>query len=77
MHHIYVLSLLQVFSLLKKASENRAVAATNSNERSSRSHSVFRMFIKGHNDQTEEKCSGQLTVHGQMQAEYKVCFQEA
>ena len=50
--------LLQVYSLLEKATQNRAVAATQCNERSSRSHSVFRLKLVGENHLTGEKCQG-------------------
>ncbi|XP_028411595.1 carboxy-terminal kinesin 2-like [Dendronephthya gigantea] len=52
----------QVSSLLHKAYENRAVAATNCNERSSRSHSVFRLKLTGNNDITGEQCQGTLSL---------------
>lgn len=38
--------------LLRRARKNRAVAATNCNERSSRSHSVFQLRIAGDNSLT-------------------------
>ena len=52
----------QVHELLLKASENRAVAATNCNERSSRSHSIFRLKITGHNTHTDDRCCGELNL---------------
>ncbi|KAI8912758.1 P-loop containing nucleoside triphosphate hydrolase protein, partial [Gorgonomyces haynaldii] len=52
----------QVFDLLKKASANRAVASTNCNERSSRSHSVFTLFLTGSNSITQEQCQGTLNL---------------
>ncbi|KAJ3025919.1 UNVERIFIED_CONTAM: hypothetical protein HDU68_006504 [Siphonaria sp. JEL0065] len=52
----------EVHSLLKKAQTNRAVAATNSNEHSSRSHSVFTLRLTGHNSLTEESCEGVLNL---------------
>ena len=55
---VMVTSQKQVTGLLEKAIQNRAVAATNCNERSSRSHSVFRLHINGKNSVTEEKCRG-------------------
>jgi len=48
----------KVYKLLAKASHNRSVAETKCNERSSRSHSVFRLSIAGHNSLTEETCTG-------------------
>ncbi|KAJ3169894.1 kinesin-like nuclear fusion protein [Geranomyces variabilis] len=52
----------QVHSILKKASHNRAVAATNCNERSSRSHSVFTLRMTGANALTGESSSGVLNL---------------
>ena len=51
---------VQVHQLLSKATQNRAVAETKCNERSSRSHSVFRLRLTGINKVTEEKCLGRL-----------------
>merc|ERR1712223_1938510 len=48
--------------LLKRAKKNRAVAATNCNERSSRSHSVFILKIVGKNSITSESCTGSLNL---------------
>ena len=52
----------QVAGLLRQAAKNRAVAATNCNERSSRSHSVFRLQLSGDNEVTGRKCKGQSPV---------------
>eukprot|EP00474_Spongospora_subterranea_P009867 CRZ10325.1 hypothetical protein [Spongospora subterranea] len=52
-----VLCEADVFPLLTRASQNRATARTKQNERSSRSHSVFQMTIRGSNS-----CTGQNTV---------------
>lgn len=52
----------QVHELLRKASHNRAVAETKCNERSSRSHSVFRLKISGVNKHTQEACIGTLNL---------------
>jgi kinesin family member C1 len=52
----------QVFLLLERASKNRAVAATNCNERSSRSHSVFTLSLTGTNSITDETCQGVLNL---------------
>ena len=49
-------------SLLKRAKKARAVAATNCNERSSRSHSVFILKIQGSNSKTGECCTGSLNL---------------
>ena len=51
-----------ISSLLKRAKKNRAVAATNCNERSSRSHSVFMLKIIGKNAITSESCTGTLNL---------------
>lgn len=56
--NLYSLIYLKVQELLKVASENRSVAETRCNERSSRSHSVFRMKITGKNDKTGESRAG-------------------
>ncbi len=52
----------EVFVLLDKASANRAVAATNCNERSSRSHSVFTLTLSGTNPLTQESSYGVLNL---------------
>ena len=59
---ISVTSIEQVFGLLKKANENRAVGETQCNERSSRSHSVFTLKLTGENGLTGEKCEGLLNL---------------
>ena len=53
---------LQVARLLEHAARNRAVAATHCNERSSRSHSVFRLKLSGSNGKTGETCEGTHVV---------------
>lgn len=52
----------EVFSLLKTAAQNRRVAETLCNERSSRSHSVFMLKITGKNEVTGESCDGVLNL---------------
>ena len=52
----------KVHKLLQKASHNRSVAKTKCNERSSRSHSVFRLQLTGRNSLTEETCTGRVAV---------------
>ncbi|KAL4236725.1 Kinesin-like protein kifc1 [Mactra antiquata] len=52
----------QITDLLKTASRNRAVGETQCNERSSRSHSVFRLKITGANEITGEQCKGTLNL---------------
>lgn len=48
--------------MLKRASQNRATGATNINERSSRSHSVFTLQLTGENKKTGERSSGLLNL---------------
>ncbi|XP_022088244.1 carboxy-terminal kinesin 2-like isoform X2 [Acanthaster planci] len=52
----------QVRALLGRASHQRAVAATGCNERSSRSHSVFRLRLTGTNALTGEASQGTLNL---------------
>ncbi|KAJ2005854.1 kinesin-like nuclear fusion protein [Coemansia thaxteri] len=52
----------RVHWLLARAADNRTVAATNCNERSSRSHSVFTLFLRGTNALTGESSSGVLNL---------------
>ncbi|KAJ2215446.1 kinesin-like nuclear fusion protein [Coemansia sp. RSA 487] len=52
----------RVHWLLARAAENRTVAATNCNERSSRSHSVFTLYLCGKNSLTGESSSGVLNL---------------
>ncbi|ODQ53843.1 kinesin-domain-containing protein [Saitoella complicata NRRL Y-17804] len=52
----------RVATLLKRASNNRSVAATHANERSSRSHSVFMLHLRGTNSVTGEKSQGTLNL---------------
>ena len=51
-----------VESILKRAAANRSVAATKSNERSSRSHSVFILKLVGRNSTTNETSEGTLNL---------------
>jgi len=51
-----------VESILKQADSNRSVAATKSNERSSRSHSVFILKLVGRNSSTGEMSEGTLNL---------------
>jgi hypothetical protein len=57
-----VASPTHIFALLQRASENRAVAYTQCNERSSRSHSVFQLKIHGRNESTGESATGLLNL---------------
>jgi kinesin family protein C1 len=52
----------QVSTLLERARSRRAVAATLMNERSSRSHSVFTLKVRGVNPLTDEKCEAMLNL---------------
>ncbi|KII87111.1 hypothetical protein PLICRDRAFT_42749 [Plicaturopsis crispa FD-325 SS-3] len=52
----------QVRALLARAQSRRSVAATLMNERSSRSHSVFTLRIRGCNAHTGEVCGGSLNL---------------
>lgn len=52
----------QVRSLLAMANSRRTVAATLMNERSSRSHSVFTLRIRGTNTHTGQVCEGALNL---------------
>eukprot|EP00741_Cyanophora_paradoxa_P024616 tig00000269_g23767.t1 len=52
----------QVYALIRRARKNRATAATAMNERSSRSHSVFRLEIKGSSAETGQGVSGVLNL---------------
>jgi kinesin family protein C1 len=51
-----------VSSILAHAATNRSVAATKSNERSSRSHSVFILKMLGKNSTTNETSEGTLNL---------------
>ncbi|PCH36271.1 kinesin-domain-containing protein [Wolfiporia cocos MD-104 SS10] len=55
-------SAAQVRTLLSLAQSRRTVAATLMNERSSRSHSVFTLRIRGENTLTGEACEGSLNL---------------
>ncbi|KAK3370087.1 P-loop containing nucleoside triphosphate hydrolase protein [Podospora didyma] len=48
--------------MLAEAQNNRSVAATKANERSSRSHSVFILKLVGENSATHERCEGTLNL---------------
>ncbi|KAK7531834.1 kinesin motor domain protein [Phyllosticta citricarpa] len=52
----------KVQSMLSNASRNRSVAATMANSRSSRSHSVFILKLKGENSITGERSEGTLNL---------------
>lgn len=48
--------------MLRQAQNNRSVAATKANERSSRSHSIFILKLVGENSATNERCEGTLNL---------------
>ena len=52
----------RVQAVLARAMNNRSVAATKANERSSRSHSVFILRLRGENSITGEKSEGVLNL---------------
>lgn len=52
----------KVNSILSRAMSNRSVAATEANERSSRSHSVFILKLLGENSTTGERSEGTLNL---------------
>lgn len=52
----------RVEEILQRASKNRSVAATQANERSSRSHSVFILKLLGENSITGERSEGTLNL---------------
>ncbi|SCO18647.1 probable kinesin-related protein KLPA [Fusarium fujikuroi] len=51
-----------VETMLEEAQNNRSVAATKANERSSRSHSIFILKLIGENPATGERCEGTLNL---------------
>ena len=55
-------SATKVESILHRATANRSVAATQANERSSRSHSVFILKLNGYNSVSGEKSEGTLNL---------------
>jgi hypothetical protein len=57
---IEVDSMEQVGSLIRKANRTRAVGSTSSNEQSSRSHSVFALYLHGTNTQLNSELHGAL-----------------
>lgn len=52
----------QAHSILNRASKNRSTASTLSNERSSRSHSIFILKLKAHNSKTNQDLEGTLNL---------------
>jgi len=51
-----------VYALIKTARAARAVAATRYNDYSSRSHSVFQLYLHGHNEQRRESVESVLNL---------------
>lgn len=60
--HVDVTNCQHVFDILRKAQGSRSVGKTQSNERSSRSHSVFTLRLEGSNHLTGETCDSQLNL---------------
>lgn len=57
---IYVSSVQEVYEVMKRGGSSRAVAATNMNQESSRSHSIFVITVTQKNVETGSAKSGQL-----------------
>jgi kinesin family protein 5 len=57
---VYVSSVEEVYEVMKRGGSSRAVAATNMNQESSRSHSIFVITITQKNVETGSAKSGQL-----------------
>jgi len=57
-----VKSATDVFPLLRKANKNRTTATTKSNNKSSRSHSLFQLYIKGYNSRSKHNVQGVLNL---------------
>ncbi|XP_037034845.1 kinesin heavy chain-like [Bradysia coprophila] len=57
---LFVSSPDEIFELMKQGKSNRHVAVTNTNVRSSRSHSVFTINVKQENLESQKKLSGKL-----------------
>lgn len=51
-----------VYILLKEAKKNRATGATDANTQSSRSHSVFTLYLAGRNSKTQERMTSRLDL---------------
>lgn len=62
MSSIPLTSANEAISTFNKSSMNRSTATTKSNERSSRSHSIFIIKTKGYNRQTNKSCEGCLNL---------------
>lgn len=62
MSSVKLASAKQAISTFNKSSGNRSTASTKSNERSSRSHSIFILETKGYNHKTGKSCQGCLNL---------------
>lgn len=62
MSSIHLTSADHAISTFHKTSSNRSTASTKSNERSSRSHSIFILKTKGYNHKTGKSCEGYLNL---------------
>lgn len=52
----------EAMALFRKSAQKRSTASTKSNERSSRSHSIFILKLSGSNSKTGTKCEGHLNL---------------
>ncbi|KAK9347247.1 P-loop containing nucleoside triphosphate hydrolase protein [Lipomyces starkeyi] len=57
---IYVASVEEVYEVMRQGAEARAVASTNMNQESSRSHSIFALVVSQKNVETGSSKTGQL-----------------
>jgi len=57
---VEVASIKQITTLMNKAAKRRSVGATDMNAQSSRSHSIFAMYLKGTNDALSTELRGAL-----------------
>ena len=60
LHEFYVAEVREVYMMLEKGGQSRAVAATNMNQESSRSHSIFVIEVTQKNLETGSARSGRL-----------------
>ena len=60
MSECYISSPEEVYDLMEKANNNRAIASTNMNDRSSRSHMLFIMTISQHSCDDMSAKTGKL-----------------
>ena len=57
-----IISETMIYNLMKRARKHRAVAETLCHERSSRSHSIFKLTITGTSSVTTEHCRETLNL---------------